>query len=56
VPEQHGVGAVPNPVRPKLVRDVHGGALQDLFEIFPDLPRPTRPKGRAPVQRRRVLR
>jgi len=34
---------VPNPTTPKLVRDVRGGALKDLFEIFPDLPRPPRP-------------
>jgi hypothetical protein len=46
VPEQRPVGAVPNPRKPKLVRDVDGGILQDLFAIFPDLPRPPRPAAR----------
>jgi hypothetical protein len=39
-PKPHRVGAPPNPRRPKLVRDVDGGPLQDLFAIFPDLPWP----------------
>jgi hypothetical protein len=40
VPAQHRVSPPPNPRRPRLVRNVHGGELQDLFELFPDLPRP----------------
>jgi hypothetical protein len=39
-PKPHAVGAPPNPRRPKLVRDVDGGHLQDLFALFPDLPWP----------------
>jgi hypothetical protein len=50
-PKQRDVGAVPNPRRPKLVRDVHGGVLQDLFDFFPDLPRPRRPAVRRRRQR-----
>ena len=45
-PRRPVVGAVPNPRKPKLVRDARGGALKDLFEIFPDLPRPRRPARR----------
>ena len=44
-PKPHRVGAPPNPRRPKIVRDVDGGALLDLFRIFPDLPWPRRPPG-----------
>jgi hypothetical protein len=43
VPAQRPTGNVPNPRKPKLVRDVRGGALKDLFEIFKDLPSPPRP-------------
>jgi hypothetical protein len=43
VPAQRPVGKVPNPRKPKLVQDVDGGVLKDMFEIFPDLPRPPRP-------------
>jgi hypothetical protein len=44
-------GKVPNPKKPKLVRDVHGGTMGDLFQFFPDLPRPARarPRVRAKV-------
>ena len=52
VPLPHPVAAPPNPRRPRLVRDVHGGTLLDLFELFPDLPRPSRPSGRLPIRRR----
>ena len=45
-PKQRGVGAVPNPRRPRLVSAVDGGVLKDLFAIFPDLPRPARPAPR----------
>ena len=40
----HPVSPPPNPRRPRLVRDVHGGELQDLFEVFPDLPWAPRPR------------
>lgn len=43
LPKPHRVGAPPNPRRPNLVRDVDGGALLDLFRIFPELPWPRRP-------------
>jgi hypothetical protein len=43
VPAPRPIGKVPNPRTPKLVRDVRGGALKDLFEIFKDLPRAPRP-------------
>ena len=54
-PKEHAAGRPPNPRKPKLVRDVNGGALKDLFALFPDLPRPRRPAGRLPprVARRR---
>lgn len=42
-PRPHRVGAPPNPRRPPVVRDVHGGALLDMFQIFPELPWPRRP-------------
>lgn len=46
-PRLRGVGEVPNPQRPKAaVRVAHGGELRDLFEVFPDLPRPSRPSKR----------
>ena len=45
-PPSRGVGAVPNPRRPRLVRDVRGAGLNDLFALFPDLPRPPRPARR----------
>jgi hypothetical protein len=47
VPAPRPVGPVPNPKKPKLVRDVHGGDLLDLFVIFPELPRPRYPRPRA---------
>jgi hypothetical protein len=50
VPAQRPTGKVPNPRKPKLVRDVRGGALSDLFKIFKDLPSPPRP-----ALRRRVV-
>jgi hypothetical protein len=53
VPRPHQVAAPPNPRKPKLVRDVHGGVLGDLFQLFPDLPRPPRPRARVPL---RILR
>jgi hypothetical protein len=56
VPDQHPVGPPPNPRKPKLVRDVGGGVLGDLFELFPDLPRPRRPRARVPLRRPRRLR
>jgi hypothetical protein len=53
-PRPHRVGAPPNPRRPKLVRDVDGGAFLDLFQIFPDLPWPRRPPGHQAPRRDRV--
>ena len=49
-PREHAAGRPPNPRKPKLVRDVGGGALKDLFALFPDLPRPRRPAGRVPAR------
>ena len=54
VPAQRPVAKVPNPKLPKLVRDVHGGDLMDMFEIFPDLPRPPRADARVQVRRTRT--
>jgi hypothetical protein len=45
-PKSRGVGALPNPRKPRLVRHVDGGGLKDLFAFFPDLPRPRRPAPR----------
>jgi hypothetical protein len=42
-------GTPPNPRRPRLVRDVNGGFLGNLFTVFPDLPWPPRPRGRVPT-------
>jgi hypothetical protein len=53
-PMEHPVKPPPNPRKPKLVRDVRGGALKDLFEMFPDLPRPARPPARVPLRARRL--
>jgi hypothetical protein len=49
-PRQRPVADVPNPRRLKVVRVVGGGELCDLFAVFPDLPRPPRP--RSPIARR----
>ena len=49
-PRQRPVAKVPRPRRPTLSRARHGG-LCDLFEFFPDLPRPVRPASRAPTRR-----
>jgi len=49
-PRQRGVAKVPHPRRPKVVR-ARSAALGDLFEVFPDLPRPRRPVSRT-VKRR----
>jgi hypothetical protein len=49
-PKERGIGAPPNPQKPKLVRDVHGNELLDLFDVFPDLPRPAHPAARVPVR------
>lgn len=55
-PKARGVGAPPNPRKPKLVRDVDGGILKDLFAFFPDLPRPARPAARVVARRRKARR
>jgi hypothetical protein len=44
-------GAVPHPRRPRLVPDIGGNELMDLFAFFPDLPRPARPLPRFPKRR-----
>jgi hypothetical protein len=45
-PRQRPVAMVPSPRRPTRVRAAGSGALLDLFEVFPDLPRPPRPANR----------
>jgi hypothetical protein len=50
-PRERGVGRLPNPRKPGLVRDVHGNELMDLFRTFPDLPRPARRPARTPKRR-----
>jgi len=52
-PLERGVAPPPNPRTPRLVRDVHGNELMDLFEFFPDLPRPRRKPPRMVVRRLR---
>jgi hypothetical protein len=54
-PPERGIAAPPNPRKPKLVRDVHGNELMDLFDFFPDLPRPPRRRARIPIRRPRRL-
>jgi hypothetical protein len=51
-PKLEPLGKPPNPRKPKLVRDVHGNELKDLFQMFPDLPRPRRPAPRVRPQRK----
>ncbi|HVG56830.1 MAG TPA: hypothetical protein VM846_20495 [Vicinamibacterales bacterium] len=46
-PRQRPVAKVPRPRRPQLVRGSGTGALTDLFDVFPDLPRPRRPRTRS---------
>jgi hypothetical protein len=53
-PKELGVAKVPNPRLPKLVRDVRGGALKDLFELLPDLPRPRRPAIRTQTRKTNI--
>jgi len=52
-PVERGIKPPPNPRKPRLVRDVHGNELRDLFEMFPDLPRPARRAARVPPRQRR---
>jgi hypothetical protein len=52
-PKPRPVGAPPNPRRPRLVKDVNGNELKDMFAIFKDLPRPARPAPRLPSRLRR---
>jgi hypothetical protein len=52
-PRERGIASLPNPRRPQLVRDVHGNELKDLFEFFPDLPRPPRRRAKIPTRRTR---
>ena len=53
-PPERGIAAPPNPRKPQVVRDVHGNELMDLFDFFPDLPRP--PRRRARISNRRPRR
>jgi len=53
-PRERGIAAPPNPRKPQLVRDVHGNELKDLFEFFPDLPKPARRAARIPARRPRL--
>jgi hypothetical protein len=55
-PKERPVGKPPNPTKPQLVRDVDGGALKNMFDIFPDLPRPPRPGRRRTLPKQRPLR
>ena len=52
-PRQRGVAPPPNPRKPHLVPDVHGNELMDLFDVFPDLPRPRRKPARLVARRPR---
>ena len=54
-PPERGVAARPHPRKPQLVPDVHGNELKDLFDFFPDLPRPPRRGARIPIRRPRRL-
>jgi hypothetical protein len=47
-PKERGIGRTPNAQKPKLVRDVHGNELKDLFQLFPDLQRVPRRAARVP--------
>jgi hypothetical protein len=47
-PKERGIGQNPHPRTPKLVRDVRGNELKDMFEFFPDLPRPPHRAPRVP--------
>jgi hypothetical protein len=49
-PKARSIGSLPNPRKPQLVRDVHGNELMDLFQLFPDLPRPPRRAPRVPLR------
>jgi hypothetical protein len=49
-PIERGINPPPNPRKPRLVRDVHGNELRDLFQFFPDLPRPPRRPARVPLR------
>lgn len=52
-PPERGIPSPPNPRKPRMVPDVHGNELKDLFEFFPDLPRPPRHRARFPARRPR---
>ena len=52
-PPERGIAAPPNPRRPQVVPDVHGNELMDLFDFFPDLPRPPRQSARIAIPRPR---
>jgi hypothetical protein len=50
-PRERGMAAPPHPRKPRVVRDVHGNELKDLFDFFPDLPGPPRPRSRVVPRR-----
>jgi hypothetical protein len=52
-PPERGAGPTPHPRKPPLVRDIHGNELMDLFDFFPDLPRPRRRPARLVLRRTR---
>lgn len=54
VPREHRAGQPSNPRRPRLVRDVDGGHVHDLFAVFPDLPWPRHAAGN--FSRKRTIR
>ena len=51
-PKVRPVGKPPNPRKPRLIKDVGGNELKDMFAIFKDLPRPHRPAPRLPSRLR----
>jgi len=52
-PPQRPVAARPHPRTPAVVRDPSRGTFEDLFALFPDLPRAPRPAPRVRLARPR---
>jgi len=55
-PPPRPVAERPHPRTPAFVRDSSRGTFEDLFALFPDLPRPPRPAPRVRLARPRVRR